>query len=198
MNSKSPELRTNRGERSTIQGQIERVTFYNDETEFTIARMKVPGYRELVTVVGSMMAPVPGQVLRATGSWTNHPKFGEQFSIVQYTTLVPATVAGIEKYLGSGLIKGIGPVLAKRIVQKFGMTSLDVIEESDEKLTEVEGIGGKRVDIIRKAWSDQKDIREVMLFLQGNGVSSAYAAKIFKQYGAQSIDVVKENPYRPP
>jgi exodeoxyribonuclease V alpha subunit len=196
MNSKSPVFRTNRGERSTIQGQIERVTFYNDETEFTIARMKVPGYRELVTVVGSMMVPVPGQVLRATGSWTNHPKFGEQFSIVQYTTLVPATVAGIEKYLGSGLIKGIGPVLAKRIVQKFGMTSLDVIEESDEKLTEVEGIGGKRVDIIRKAWSDQKDIREVMLFLQGNGVSSAYAAKIFKQYRSQSIDVVKENPYR--
>ena len=101
---------------STLQGQIERVTFYNDETDFTIARLKVPGYRELVTVVGTLMAPTPGQVVRATGEWINHPKFGEQFKILRYTTLVPATVVGIEKYLGSGLIKGIGPVMAKRMV----------------------------------------------------------------------------------
>ena len=102
-----------------LQGQIERVTFHNDETGFTIARLKVKGFRELVTAVGNLMAPVPGQVIDATGEWTTHPQFGEQFKIVRYNTLVPATVAGIEKYLGSGLVKGIGPVMAKRIVKAF-------------------------------------------------------------------------------
>ncbi len=179
---------------STLQGQIERVTFYNDETDFTIARLKVPGYRELVTVVGTLMAPSPGQVVRATGEWINHPKFGEQFKILRYTTLVPATVAGIEKYLGSGLIKGIGPVMAKRMVKKFEENTLKIIEEDSGKLMEVEGIGAKRVKMISKAWTDQKEIREVMLFLQSHGVSSTFAAKIFKQYGQRSIDVVKEKP----
>ena len=181
---------------STIQGQIERVTFHNDETDFTIAKLKVCGHRDLVTVAGTLMAPTPGQVVRATGGWINHPKFGEQFKIVRYTTLIPATVAGIEKYLGSGLIKGIGPVMAKRMVKKFGEDTLKVIEEDAEKLQDVEGIASKRVTMISKAWADQKEIREVMLFLQSHGVSSTYAAKIFKQYGQQSIDVVKENPYR--
>lgn len=110
MHPKSPPMNTAESGLSTLQGQIERVTFYNDETDFTIARLKVSGYRDLVTVVGTLMAPTPGQVVRATGEWINHPKFGEQFKILRYTTLVPATVAGIEKYLGSGLIKGIGPV----------------------------------------------------------------------------------------
>jgi exodeoxyribonuclease V alpha subunit len=142
------------------------------------------------------MAPTPGQVVRATGEWINHPKFGEQFKIVRYTTLVPATVAGIEKYLGSGLIKGIGPVMAKRMVKKFGEDTLNVIEEDSEKLLEVDSIGSSGVKMIAKAWADQKEIREVMLFLQSHGVSSTFAAKIFKQYGQQSIDVVKENPYR--
>jgi exodeoxyribonuclease V alpha subunit len=143
-----------------------------------------------------MIAPSPGQVVRAVGEWTNHPKFGEQFKTVRYTTLVPATVSAIEKYLGSGLIKGIGPVMAKRMVKAFGKDTLDIIEKDIDKLIEVEGIGGKRVEMIRKAWAEQKEIREVMLFLQGNGVSSGYAAKIYKQYGNQSIDVLKENPYR--
>ena len=179
-----------------LQGQIERITFHNDETGFTIARLKVKGFRELITAVGNLMAPVPGQVLHATGEWTTHPQFGEQFKIIRYQTLVPATVAGIEKYLGSGLVKGIGPVMAKRIVKAFGKETLDVIEESVERLREVEGIGEKRVGMIGKAWSDQKEIREVMVFLQGHGVSAGYATKIFKQYRNQSIEVVKENPYR--
>jgi exodeoxyribonuclease V alpha subunit len=110
--------------------------------------------------------------------------------------MVPATVHGIEKYLGSGLIKGIGPVMAKRIVKKFGKDTLDVIEKEVEKLSEVDGIGYKRIDMIKKAWADQKEIREVMVFLQDHGVSSGYATKIFKQYGNESIEVVKENPYR--
>src|SRR5208337_3339687 len=179
-----------------LQGQIERITFHSEETGFTIARLKVKGFRELITVVGNLMAPVPGQVLQATGEWTTHPQFGEQFKIIRYKTLVPATVAGIEKYLGSGLVKGIGPVMAKRIVKAFGKETLDVIEESVERLREVDGIAEKRVDMIRRAWAEQKEIREVMVFLQGHGVSAGYATKIFKQYRNQSIEVVKENPYR--
>ena len=181
---------------STIHGQIERITFHNEETGFSILKVKVRGNRELVTAVGSFMAPAPGQVIKATGDWGNHPQYGEQFTIQQYTTMVPATAAGIEKYLGSGLIKGIGPVMAKRIVKYFGDKTLDIIERLGDRLTEVDGIGEKRVQMISKAWNDQKAIREVMVFLQGHGVSPAYATKIFRHYGDNSIEVVKENPYR--
>ncbi len=179
-----------------LQGQIERITFTSDETGFTIAKVKVAGRRDLVAVVGNLMAPTPGEVLKMRGEWTNHPKFGEQFKVVEYKSLVPASVQGIQKYLGSGLIKGIGPVMAKRIVKAFGKDTLDVIEEELEKLIEVEGIGKKRIEMIRKAWDDQKEIRQVMIFLQEHGVSSGYATKIFKQYGNASIKVVTENPYR--
>jgi exodeoxyribonuclease V alpha subunit len=183
-------------ELTLIQGQIERVAHYNDETDFAVLRVKATGYRAEVTLVGKFVAPTPGQVVRATGRWTNHPTYGEQFQMVSYTTLVPATVHGIEKYLGSGLIKGIGPVMAKRLVKAFGKDTLDVVENDSQRLAEVEGIGEKRVEMIRKAWEAQKEIREVMLFLQGHGVSSAYASKIYRHYGNQSIDVVKDNPYR--
>ena len=179
-----------------LQGQIERITYTNDENGFTIARVKVYGQRDLVTVVGNLMAPTPGEILKMRGEWTNHPKYGEQFKIVQCKTTVPASVYGIQKYLGSGLIKGIGPIMAKRIVSKFGKDTLDVIEEEIGKLAEVDGIGKKRIRMIRKAWDDQKEIRAVMLFLQTHGVSSGYATKIFKQYGSRSIEVVKKNPYR--
>jgi exodeoxyribonuclease V alpha subunit len=179
-----------------LQGQIERITYTNEENGFTIAKVKVKGRRDLVTVVGNLMAPTPGEILQMQGEWGNHPKFGEQFRVVHYKSLVPASVAGIEKYLGSGLIKGIGPIMAKRIVKAFGKETLDVIEEEIEKLTEVEGIGKKRVEMIRKAWADQKEIRQVMLFLQSHGVSSGYATKIFKTYGNDAIEVVQENPYR--
>ena len=179
-----------------LQGQIERITYTNEETGYTIAKVKVYGRRDLVTVVGTFMAPMPGEILKMQGEWANHPKFGEQFKVVHYKSLVPASVAGIEKYLGSGLIKGIGPVMAKRIVKKFEKETLDVIEQEVEKLTEVDGIGRKRIEMIKKAWADQKEIRQVMIFLQSHGVSSAYATKIFKTYGNESIEVVQENPYR--
>jgi exodeoxyribonuclease V alpha subunit len=156
----------------------------------------VYGRRDLVTVVGNFMAPTPGEILKMQGEWSNHPKYGDQFKVVQYKSLVPASVAGIEKYLGCGLIKGIGPVMAKRIVKKFDEDTLDIIEQEIEKLTEVDGIGSKRIEMIKKAWADQKEIRQVMLFLQSHEVSSAYATKIFKTYGNESIEVVQENPYR--
>jgi exodeoxyribonuclease V alpha subunit len=179
-----------------LQGQIERITYTNEEDGFTIAKIKVYGRRDLVTVVGNFMAPMPGEILKMQGEWGNHPKYGEQFKVVHYKSLVPASVAGIEKYLGSGLIRGIGPVMAKRIVKTFGEETLDVIELEVEKLSKVDGIGKKRVEMVRKAWADQKEIRQVMLFLQSYGVSSGYATKIFKNYGNQAIEVVQENPYR--
>jgi exodeoxyribonuclease V alpha subunit len=180
----------------SLQGQIERVTYTNNENGYTVAKVKVNGQRDLVTVVGNLMAPTPGEIIRMDGEWSNHPRYGEQFKVVHYTSLVPASVYGIEKYLGSGLIKGIGPVMAKRIVEKFGKKTLDVIESDTEKLAEVDGIGRKRIGMIKEAWKDQQEIREVMIFLQTHGVGSGYATKIFKQYGSRSIVVVKENPYR--
>ncbi len=179
-----------------LQGQIERITYTNDENGYTIAKLNVYGQRDLVTIVGNLMAPVPGEVVKIKGEWTNHPKYGEQFKIVHYQTTVPATVYGIQKYLGSGLIKGIGREMAKRIVERFGKETLNVIEKETERLIEVEGIGIKRIEMIRQAWDEQKEIREVMLFLQSHGVSSGYATKIFKHYGDRSIQVVKQNPYR--
>ena len=181
---------------ANLQGQIERITYTNEENGYTIAKLKVYGQRDLVTVVGNLMAPTPGEILKMQGEWANHPKYGEQFKVVQYKTSVPASVYGIQKYLGSGLIKGIGPVMAKRITKKFGKQTLDVIENDPEKLIEVEGIGKKRIKMIKDAWDEQKEIREVMLFLQSHGVSSGYATKIFKQYGDESIQIVKDNPYR--
>jgi exodeoxyribonuclease V alpha subunit len=179
-----------------LQGQIERITYSNEENGYTVARVKVYGRRDLVTVVGNLLSPTPGEVIHLKGEWVNNPKYGEQFKVVHYKSLVPASVSGIQKYLGSGLIKGIGPVMAKRIVKKFGEDTLEVIEHAIQKLSEVDGIGEKRIEMIENAWAAQKEIREVMVFLQSHGVSSGYATKIFKQYRDQSIKVVKENPYR--
>ena len=181
---------------SQLKGHIERVTFSSEETAFCVCRLKVKGERDLVTIVGNMVNPVPGEFVELTGKWISPAKFGNQFQIRQYKTLAPATQFGIQKYLGSGLIKGIGPVMAKRIVKQFGIKSLDIIEKSIDKLSEVDGIGKKRIEMIAQAWDDQKEVRTVMLFLQSHGVSTAYAAKIFKTYGQDSIHIVKENPYR--
>ncbi|MBA4371280.1 MAG: ATP-dependent RecD-like DNA helicase [Thermodesulfovibrio sp.] len=179
-----------------LQGQLERITYHNEENHYIIARLKVRGQRNLVTIVGNVVSVSPGEMLNLKGSWDMHPKYGEQFKISSYETVVPATVKGIERYLGSGLIKGIGPVMAKRLVEKFGEETLDIIEKSTERLQEVEGIGAKRIGMIKTAWDEQKEVRNVMVFLQNHEVSSAYAAKIYKQYGRESISVVRENPYR--
>ncbi len=181
---------------TNLSGQIERITFTREDTGFTIAQVKVRGRRDLVTVVGNLLAPAPGEVLEMHGEWTRHPRFGEQFKVIEFETKIPATVDGIKKYLGSGLIKGLGPVMADRIVKRFGKQTLKVIESNIERLAEVEGIGQKRIEMIAGAWEDQREIRDVMIFLQSHGVGTGYAAKIFKKYGKRSIAVVKENPYR--
>lgn len=179
-----------------LQGSVERVTFSNEESGYSVVKIKVPGRKELVSAVGSFVSVTPGEVLRMEGSWGNHPRFGEQFKVDRYETAVPDSVHGIGKYLGSGLIKGIGPIMAKRIVDCFGPRTLEVIDHNPERLLEVDGIGAYRLAQITRAWEDQKDIRELMIFLRGHGVSAAYATRIFKHYGKASLEVVRENPYR--
>ncbi len=179
-----------------LTGQIERVTFASADTDYAVLKMKIRGEQGLVTVVGNIVGPSPGEVLKMRGRWVNHSRFGWQFQVDTYETRAPASETGIRKYLGSGLIKGIGPVTAKRIVDKFKSDALDIIENDISRLQSVEGIGRKRISMIRDAWESQKEIRNVMLFLQSHEVSSAYAAKIFKQYGNEAIEVVTENPYR--
>ncbi|MBV6340634.1 SF1B family DNA helicase RecD2, partial [Candidatus Magnetobacterium casense] len=163
---------------------------------FTIARFTVPGRHDVVTISGALPGVNAGEELRLKGAWVNHKKYGMQFKVNSYQSITPATTEGIKRYLGSGLIKGIGPVLAKRLVDRFDDETLNVIDTHAERLKEVEGIGDKRLEKIRSAWTQQRDIREIMMFLQGHGVSATYATKIFKQYGGSAIKRVKDNPYQ--
>ncbi|MBE9241787.1 ATP-dependent RecD-like DNA helicase [Synechocystis salina] len=185
-------------EKSTdyLTGVIERITFHSEETGYTVARLQIPRAKELTTVVGNFANIQAGQTLKLQGIWKEHPKYGSQFQVSQYHETKPATLTGIEKYLGSGLIKGVGPVTAKRIVAHFGLETLEIIEGESDRLIEVPGIGKKRVRMIQSAWAEQKAIKEVMLFLQGHGVSTTYAVKIYKQYGDDAIRVVTDNPYQ--
>ncbi len=179
-----------------LKGHIERVTFSSEESSYCVCKLKIKDQKELITIVGNIINPVPGEYIEVSGEWISHSKFGNQLKIKQYKTLAPATQLGIQKYLGSGLIKGIGPVMAKRIVKHFGIKSIDIIDKEIQKLSEIDGIGKKRIYMIQSAWDEQKEVRSVMLFLQSHGVSTTYAAKIYKMYGQESIHVVKENPYR--
>jgi exodeoxyribonuclease V alpha subunit len=179
----------------TLEGQVERITFQNQENHFTIAKMKIKGRRDSVSIIGHLFSITPGEMLRVIGYYEQHPKYGLQVRVESYESMIPATVVGIEKYLGSGLVKGIGPEMAKRIVKKFGLTTLEVIEKDIGRLAGVEGIGPKRIDQIKAAWKDQKEIRRIMIFLQGHGVSTGLAHKIFRTYGQQSVVRLQENPY---
>lgn len=175
---------------------VERITYQNAENGYSVMKVKVKGYDDLVTLVGNLLEVPAGSVLLCEGEWRVDKRYGQQFQCETWEEVMPATAYGIEKYLGSGLVKGIGPKFAKLIVGHFGTDTIEVIETDIERLYEVPGIGKKRVEKIRESWEKQKDIKYVMLFLQGFGVSTAYAAKIYRQYGKESIDKVKENPYR--
>src|SRR5574344_2272398 len=179
-----------------IRAVIEHITYQNSENGYSILKGKVKDHNDLVTLVGTMLEVPVGSVLLCEGDWKIDRKYGQQFIVQSFEEVMPATVYGIEKYLGSGLVKGIGPKFAQLIVRQFGTDTIEVIETDIERLYEVPGIGKKRVEKIRESWEKQKDIKNVMLFLQGFGVSTAYAAKIYRQYGKESIDKVKENPYR--
>ncbi|MBV7336980.1 AAA family ATPase [Chloroflexi bacterium TSY] len=198
---------------SVLRGVVERITFHNEENGYTVAKLLPELYsgnagnnyaggnfkggnpRE-VAIVGNMSSINVGESVELTGRWTVHAEYGRQFSVEQMRSVLPATIAGIEKYLGSGLIKGVGPVTAKRIVQHFGLDTLNVIEQDASQLNEVPGVGRKRVRLITQAWAEQHAIKEVMLFLQSHGVSTSLATKIYKYYGDEAIGVVQQDPYR--
>lgn len=182
---------------AVLEGVLERITYANEENGYTVARVDTGrGAGDLLTVVGSLLGAQVGESLRMEGRWSSHSQYGKQFTVENYTTVLPATIQGIRRYLGSGLIKGIGPVMADRITTHFGVDTLDIIEQQPKRLVEVPGLGPKRTKMIAAAWEEQKAIKEVMVFLQGVGVSTSIAVRIYKKYEDASISVVKNQPYR--
>jgi exodeoxyribonuclease V alpha subunit len=184
----------------SLTGSVERITYYNEETNYCVLRLRpdqlLLGRNDLVTVVGTMPELQPGESVRLQGEWTNHPRHGRQFRAEIVTQVRPATVEAIKRYLGSGLIKGVGPVTAKRIVDFFDKDTLDVLDRTPQRVLEVPGVGKHRSKLIGEAWKTQQHIKEVMLFLQGHGISAGLAVKIYKQYGDQAIPIVSRDPYR--
>jgi exodeoxyribonuclease V alpha subunit len=181
---------------ATLEAVLERITYANEETGYTVARVATGRSSDLLTVVGPLLGAQPGESLRLRGRWASHPQYGRQFQVEAYDTVLPATIQGIRRYLGSGLIKGIGPRMAERIVDHFGETTLEVIEQAPGRLVEVPGLGPKRTGMITAAWAEQQAIKEVMVFLQGVGVSTSLAVRIYKTYRDEAIQVVRREPYR--
>src|SRR3712207_5841098 len=181
---------------SVLEATLERITYANAQTGYTVARVDTGRGGDLVTVVGALLGAQPGETLRLRGRWGTHPQYGRQFQVEDYTTVLPATAQGIRRYLGSGLVKGIGPRLAERIVEHFGADALRVIEEQPGRLAEVPNLGPKRTRLITAAWEEQRAIKEVMVFLQGVGVSTSLAVRIYREYGGASIGVVSAEPHR--
>ncbi len=178
----------------TLEGVLEKVLYYNEDSGYTVAKLKETKGKDVI-IVGNFPAN-PGETVRLKGWWKADGKYGIRFQVEEYTSILPATLTGIRKYLGSGLIKGIGSVMAERIVDRFGMDTLEVIDQRPEKLLEVNGIGPVRLERIKKAWEEQKEIKEIMVFLQSHGISTTYATKIFKFYGGDTLKILRENPYR--
>lgn len=179
-----------------LVGQTEKITYHDAESGYTVLRIQVRGYQDLVTAVGLMSSPAVGSLLRLKGNWKNHPKFGVQFDIKEYAAEIPTSAEGIEKYLASGIIKGIGPHAAEKIVERFGKQTINVLDNEPQRLTEVEGIGAKKAASIRDAWAEQRDMREAMLFLHNYGIGTGLALRVFRHYGAAAVEVLQENPYR--
>jgi exodeoxyribonuclease V alpha subunit len=179
-----------------LQGSIERVTFHSEATGFCVLRVKVKGYRELITVIGSAASVTAGEYIECLGCWVNDRQHGQQFKTISLKIVPPTTLDGIEKYLGSGMVKGIGPHFAKKLVKAFGERVFDVIEQTPERLLELPGIGKKRQERVTGAWAEQKVIREIMVFLQSHGVGTSRSVRIYKTYGELAIEKVRENPYR--
>jgi exodeoxyribonuclease V alpha subunit len=179
-----------------LAGLVERVTFHNAENGFCVLRAKARGHRELVTVIGHAAIISAGEWITATGEWVNDRTHGQQFKARFLRTSAPTSADGIEKYLSSGMIRGVGPAYAKKLVRAFGEKVFDVIEAAPDRLREVDGIGPVRAASILAAWAEQKAVREIMVFLHSHGVGTARAVRIFKTYGADAIQVMTENPYR--
>jgi exodeoxyribonuclease V alpha subunit len=186
----------NRNPFERLSGSIERVTFHSEVTGFCVLRVKVKGHRDLVTVIGSAASVTAGEFIECLGFWNNDRQHGLQFKANELKIVPPTTLEGIEKYLGSGMVKGIGPHFAKKLVKAFGTDVFDVIEQTPERLQELDGIGPKRRQKVVSAWAEQKSIREIMVFLQSHGVGTSRSVRIYKTYGDEAIDKVRENPYR--
>jgi len=180
----------------TLAGLVERVTFHNPENGFSVLRVKARGHRDLITVIGHAAMVGAGEFVQMTGAWVNDRVHGPQFRATFLKASPPTTLEGIERYLASGMISGIGPVYAKRLVRAFGEAVFDLIEQQPERLREVQGIGVKRATSIIAGWAEQKIIREIMLFLHANGVGTSRAVRIYKTYGNDAVQVISENPYR--
>jgi len=180
----------------TLSGQLDRITFHNPDNGYTIAQLSPEEGGEPVTVVGPMPAVSEGETVEVQGQWTTHPRYGRQLKIETCRPVLPTSLEGVERYLASGQLPGIGPVTARRIVERFGEQTLDVIDENPKRLLRIPGLGRKRVKQITEAWREQRQIREVMVFLQAHGVGAGHAVRIFRQYGEEAVDVVRTNPYR--
>lgn len=179
-----------------LTGTVQRITFHNPGNGYTIARLACEGEAGTVTIVGSLAEPREGETIRVEGEWAEHPKYGRQFEFTGCTAAYPSTLDGIERYLGSGLVKGIGPVSARRIVEYFGAETLDVIDSAPERLQEVPGLGRTRVQLITRAWAEQRRVKDVMVFLQSHGITTGYATRIYKRYGTDAIRLIQDDPYR--
>src|SRR5271156_1059930 len=179
-----------------LAGLVDRVTFHNPENGFCVLRVKARGQHDLITVVGHTATIAAGEFVQMSGTWINDRTHGVQFRASFLKATAPTTVEGIEKYLGSGMIRGIGPVYAKKLVRAFGDAVFDIIQQEPDRLREVTGIGPKRADRIVAGWAEQKVIREIMLFLHSNGVGTSRAVRIYKTYGAEAVALISENPYR--
>ena len=179
-----------------LNGVVERITFHNLDNGYCVLKVQARGHRELITVIGHTSQLVAGEFFEATGEWVSDRNHGPQFKAEELRTTPPHTISGIAKYLGSGLVKGIGPKYAQKIVEVFGDKTLDVIDQSPTFLTQVKGIGPKRIERIREGWHEQKQVRSIMVFLQSYGIGTARAVRIYKTYGESAIEQVRTNPYR--
>src|SRR5258706_1593999 len=181
---------------ATLEAILERITYHSEQNGYTVARVTPRGKNYLVTVVGKLLGVQVGETVELEGRWVDHPEHGRQFEVERYRSVLPATVEGIRRYLGSGLIKGVGPVTAKRIAETFGAYTLQVTDNEPQRLGEVPGLGPKRAERIIRAWEEQQQIKVIMLFLQELQISPSLAVRIYKQYGEQSLSVVQTTPYR--
>jgi exodeoxyribonuclease V alpha subunit len=179
----------------TLEGHLERITYFNEATHYTIARLKLPNLATVVTVVGYLAGVSPGEMIKIKGTWETHRKYGQQFKVQSFAVTLPAAVDGIRKYLASGAIKGIGPSMAARLTTLFGADTLEVIEKNPERLLEVEGIGETKAAMIQSAWQEHHTLRTLMQFLQEMGVQTSYCAKIYKAYGPEAVDLIRQDPY---
>ena len=181
---------------NTLEGRLERITYYNAENHYIIAKLKTSKTHNMVTIVGTMAAVNPGQALRVNGTWETHSRYGQQFRVISYEVVLPATIDGIRKYLESGIIKGIGPSMANRIVSCFGANTFEIIEKHPERLLEVKAIGPAKAALISSAWKDHHVARHLMNFLQRMGVQTTYCAKILKKYGPDAVNIIRKDPFR--